>query len=179
VKKYDLIIFDCDGTIVDSEPLTNRIIAGMIQEYGIDTTPEECLAMFAGKTIGHITDFIKSHDKEIDTTEFERVYRLRCNDLFLPAAGLDNYFKDRIYSAYDVQAWKPKPDLFLHVCKDRNCEPARALVIEDSWSGAMGAINGGIDVVVYNPHGDVSTFTHGVPNFSTLSSIRQFISRYL
>ena len=30
------IIFDCDGTLVDSEAITNQVIAEMASELGID-----------------------------------------------------------------------------------------------------------------------------------------------
>ena len=32
---YDLIIFDCDGTLVDSEYLCNKIIVSMLAEFGL------------------------------------------------------------------------------------------------------------------------------------------------
>ena len=35
------IIFDCDGTLVDSEYLTNSVIAQMASELGIEMTAEE------------------------------------------------------------------------------------------------------------------------------------------
>lgn len=199
---------------MDSEPLTNRVIAEMIREYDIEITTEQCLDLFAGKTMGHITQFIKDHGKELSEDQFEKSYRSRCTDVFksdlraipgveelirslsidycvasngpkvkmketLPAAGLDSYFVDRTYSAYDVQKWKPEPDLFLHVCEDRKCSPTDALVLEDTWSGMMGAINAGIDVWAYNPHYDTRTYLDGVPNFSEMSAVRQFISLYI
>jgi HAD superfamily hydrolase (TIGR01509 family) len=45
------IIFDCDGTLVDSEYLTNGVIAEMAGELGIDITGEEATKMFGGKTL--------------------------------------------------------------------------------------------------------------------------------
>ena len=45
------IIFDCDGTLVDSERLTNEVIAEMANELGIDITGEEATKMFGGKTL--------------------------------------------------------------------------------------------------------------------------------
>ena len=45
------IIFDCDGTLVDSEYLTNEVIAEMAGELGIDITGEGATKMFGGKTL--------------------------------------------------------------------------------------------------------------------------------
>ena len=45
------IIFDCDGTLVDSEHVTNQIIAEMASELGITMTGDEATATFGGKTL--------------------------------------------------------------------------------------------------------------------------------
>ena len=45
------IIFDCDGTLVDSEEITNEIIAEMAGELGVKMTGEEATATFGGKTL--------------------------------------------------------------------------------------------------------------------------------
>ena len=45
------IIFDCDGTLVDSEEITNEIIAEMAGELGVKMTGEEATAAFGGKTL--------------------------------------------------------------------------------------------------------------------------------
>ena len=45
------IIFDCDGTLVDSEGITNQVIAEMAGELGIEMTGDEASATFGGKTL--------------------------------------------------------------------------------------------------------------------------------
>ena len=45
------IIFDCDGTLVDSEHVTNQIIAEMAEELGVTMTGDEATATFGGKTL--------------------------------------------------------------------------------------------------------------------------------
>ena len=45
------IIFDCDGTLVDSEYLTTTVIAQMASELGIEMTAEEATKTFGGKTL--------------------------------------------------------------------------------------------------------------------------------
>ena len=40
------IIFDCDGTIVDSEPLTNKVVAEMAGELGIKMTEDEACLLY-------------------------------------------------------------------------------------------------------------------------------------
>ena len=48
------IIFDCDGTLVDSEEITNEIIAEMAGELGVKMTGEEATATFGGKTLDSV-----------------------------------------------------------------------------------------------------------------------------
>ena len=60
------IIFDCDGTLVDSEEITNEIIAKMAGELGVKMTGEEATATFRGKTISAVIKKMKElSDNEI------------------------------------------------------------------------------------------------------------------
>ncbi|CAG0948627.1 FMN hydrolase / 5-amino-6-(5-phospho-D-ribitylamino)uracil phosphatase [Phycisphaerales bacterium] len=42
------VIFDCDGVLVDSEPLANRILSELLGEHGVTMSPEECRDTFVG-----------------------------------------------------------------------------------------------------------------------------------
>lgn len=53
------IIFDCDGTLVDSEALTNQAIAEMAGEIGIEMTGDEACATFGGKTLDGVIYMMK------------------------------------------------------------------------------------------------------------------------
>ena len=46
-----LVIFDCDGVLVDSEPITNRLMAEELTLHGLPTTREESIERFVGGTI--------------------------------------------------------------------------------------------------------------------------------
>jgi len=43
-----LLIFDCDGVLVDSEMLGNRVLAAVAGECGLTLDPHEALALFRG-----------------------------------------------------------------------------------------------------------------------------------
>jgi HAD superfamily hydrolase (TIGR01509 family) len=45
-----LVIFDSDGVLVDSEPLSNRELAAMLTELGLPTTVEESMETFMGRS---------------------------------------------------------------------------------------------------------------------------------
>src|SRR5205085_669701 len=44
------VIFDCDGVLVDSEPISNRVLAGLLTEIGLPMTPEESVEAFMGRS---------------------------------------------------------------------------------------------------------------------------------
>lgn len=46
-----LVIFDCDGVLVDSEPLTNTLIANSLSAHGLPIAPAQCQDLFTGGTM--------------------------------------------------------------------------------------------------------------------------------
>ena len=49
IDKYDLIIFDCDGTLVDSEHIHSKIDSDILVSVGLTQyTPEKCVENFGG-----------------------------------------------------------------------------------------------------------------------------------
>ncbi|MEE3049671.1 MAG: HAD family phosphatase [Pseudomonadota bacterium] len=47
----DLVIFDCDGVLVDSEPPVFRVVTAELRALGLDVTLEETMATHKGKTL--------------------------------------------------------------------------------------------------------------------------------
>ncbi|MDG1995998.1 MAG: HAD family hydrolase [Emcibacteraceae bacterium] len=48
---FDLIIFDCDGVLVDSETLANVLLRDALAEHGLDMTVEEVVATYVGRSM--------------------------------------------------------------------------------------------------------------------------------
>ncbi|QJY31808.1 HAD family phosphatase [Diaphorobacter sp. JS3050] len=48
---FEAILFDCDGVLVDSEPITNGVLCQMLGEAGWQLSPDECMRLFIGKTV--------------------------------------------------------------------------------------------------------------------------------
>jgi HAD superfamily hydrolase (TIGR01509 family) len=44
------VIFDCDGVLVDSEAISNRVLAGLLTEAGMPMTPEQSVETFMGRS---------------------------------------------------------------------------------------------------------------------------------
>ncbi len=49
-----LIIFDCDGVLVDTEPLTNRVLAQVVTEAGWEVDADYSIAHFKGRNLADI-----------------------------------------------------------------------------------------------------------------------------
>lgn len=43
-----LVIFDCDGVLIDSEPICDRVVAAVLTETGWPIMPDECHRLFIG-----------------------------------------------------------------------------------------------------------------------------------
>ncbi|WP_255955667.1 HAD family hydrolase [Streptomyces odontomachi] len=56
--RYDLVIFDNDGVLVDSEPISNRILAEYLTELGHPTTYEDSLRDYMGGANHRIHDLV-------------------------------------------------------------------------------------------------------------------------
>jgi beta-phosphoglucomutase-like phosphatase (HAD superfamily) len=55
-----LVIFDCDGVLVDSEGIANRIIARQLTALGWEMTPHEAERHFLGMTLPDMTPMIEA-----------------------------------------------------------------------------------------------------------------------
>ncbi|MEO1011623.1 MAG: HAD family hydrolase [Bacteroidota bacterium] len=72
----------------------------------------------------------------------------------LTVTGLIDFFGENIFSCYEIQVWKPRPDIFLHAAKTMGFLPQECAVIEDSTVGVEAALAGGFDVFVYDKDGN-------------------------
>jgi len=57
----DLIIFDCDGVLVDSELLSCRCLSEILSEFGIALSVEQALELFLGRS----TKAIEQHYRDL------------------------------------------------------------------------------------------------------------------
>ena len=54
-----LIIFDCDGVLVDSEMIASRELAYFLSDLGRPTQPAECRELFTGMSIKSVAQLVK------------------------------------------------------------------------------------------------------------------------
>lgn len=69
----------------------------------------------------------------------------------LARTGLLHHFEHRMFSAYDVQRWKPDPGLFLHAASTLGSGAERCVVIEDSIVGVEAALRANMRVFGFAP----------------------------
>ena len=60
MSRTRLVIFDCDGVLVDSEPVANRTLGQMLRELGLDLTQDQIFQSFVGYSLPHCMRVIES-----------------------------------------------------------------------------------------------------------------------
>lgn len=76
---FDAVLFDCDGVLVDSEPITHRVLRDMLEERGWALTPEECMRIFIGKAVKDERALIEAQTGTPVTDEWLRSFWARRN----------------------------------------------------------------------------------------------------
>jgi HAD superfamily hydrolase (TIGR01509 family) len=74
---FSLVIFDCDGVLVDSELITNRVFARMINELGVPVTLDDMFEKFVGRTMSYCCGLITQMSGRPLPEDFVAQYRLR------------------------------------------------------------------------------------------------------
>ena len=183
------LLFDSDGTLVDSEFLNCEAMSVELRASGIKEDPNTLFETYSGWQFSAVLDDLQLRHNESLDEGFTARFRYRASQHFegrlravadipevlseldhpkcvasnapmaklkqaLRITGLAAYFGDRVYSAYDINSWKPQPELFLHAAREMGFSPSQCVVIEDSKVGVSAALAAGILVVHYDPNGE-------------------------
>ena len=68
MSDFDMVIFDCDGVLVDSEPITNRLLRDDMAAHGIDLPLEEIMRLFVGGTMQGVFETAREMGAELPQT---------------------------------------------------------------------------------------------------------------
>jgi HAD superfamily hydrolase (TIGR01509 family) len=203
------VIFDCDGTLVDSEPLVSEVMVEMAGEHGLALDLEASLRLFAGRKLDAGLAELESREDyrfpESFVPEFrarsaqrladgvqampyvddalEQLHLPRCvassaprakTELNLSVTGLDRHF-ETVFSAYEINSWKPEPDLFLVAASHFGFAPQNCVVVEDSDYGIAAGLGAGMQVITYrrpDVHGEglrnIDSYTEFLPLLASL-----------
>ena len=77
---FDAVLFDCDGVLVDSEPITNGVLVQMLGELGWQLSLEECMTIFVGKAVKDEKALIEARTGFALTPEWLQGFWVRRNE---------------------------------------------------------------------------------------------------
>jgi beta-phosphoglucomutase-like phosphatase (HAD superfamily) len=77
--RFEAVLFDCDGVLVDSEPIVNRILRDMLAERGWQLSQAECMRIFVGKMVRDERARIERETGQPLTEEWLAAFRARRN----------------------------------------------------------------------------------------------------
>jgi beta-phosphoglucomutase-like phosphatase (HAD superfamily) len=77
--RFEAVLFDCDGVLVDSEPIVNRILRDMLAERGWPLSQAECMRIFVGKMVRDERARIERETGQPLTDEWLAAFRARRN----------------------------------------------------------------------------------------------------
>ena len=77
--RFDAVLFDCDGVLVDSEPITNGVLRDMLEELGWALSREECMRIFVGKAVKDEVGLIEARTGQKITEDWMLRFRERRN----------------------------------------------------------------------------------------------------
>ena len=78
-SRFNAVLFDCDGVLVDSEPITNGVLRDMLAESGWVLTSAECMRLFIGKAVKDERAMIEVNTNQPLTDDWLNRFRERRN----------------------------------------------------------------------------------------------------
>ena len=117
MRAFDAVLFDCDGVLVDSEPITNGVLREMLAELGWKLSVAECMRIFVGKALIEERGLIEAHTGQPLTEDWFTRFRERRNQGLIQAvqpipnivsavAQLHDRFQGRIACASGADRFK-------------------------------------------------------------------------
>lgn len=153
LSRIECLIFDLDGTLVDSEVLCQQAHCDVVPELAaLNWDAAYLIEHFRGIKLKEIVRAIEERIGRPLGDDYETRYRARVAELFdsqlrpfphvtntvqaltlprciassgplkkmrhsLAMTGLLPLFEPHLFSSYQIDSWKPEPDLFLHAAK--------------------------------------------------------------
>ena len=165
-----MVIFDCNGVLVDSEPIAAAVIAEALGRLGVKATAAGVMRRFHGRRPADIFAAVETAIGRSLPPDFtasvaaETIRRLQAGLRPIPHAAhaltwirgpkavassspperMPAFFEPRLYSASIVHKGKPAPDLFRLAAARNHVAAQDCIVVEDSAPGITAAVAAGM-----------------------------------
>jgi HAD superfamily hydrolase (TIGR01509 family) len=125
------------------------------------------------KPIKGVSEFIQNLDIAYCVASSGPVEKIVLN---LTTTGLIEKFEHKIFSSYQINSWKPEPDIFLFAAKEMGFSCDECIVIEDSKTGVMAGIKGGFTVYgLANTHTEKELHDGGAIVFHSFEALTDIL----
>jgi len=158
IEETKAVIFDLDGTLVDSMWMWKDIDIEFLKNYGHDCPPElqkEIEGMSFSETAVYFKDRFGLRESIEDIKAIWREMSIAAGiatsngremvDAVIHTLKIGDYFQV-IATACEVAAGKPAPDIYLNVAGRLGVAPGKCLVFEDVPAGILAGKRAGMTV---------------------------------
>jgi len=98
MSRFDLVIFDCDGVLVDSERITNQVFCTMLNELGLPVTLDDMFERFVGQSMQQCIEMITEMRGSPPPESFVPQLRVHAaealKEQITPIPGIEEALKD-------------------------------------------------------------------------------------
>ncbi len=70
----ELVIFDCDGVLVDTEPVTDIVLAENLTAHGLPIAPHDVHSLFAGGTMQGVLETARQKGANLPDNWLDQIY---------------------------------------------------------------------------------------------------------
>lgn len=206
----EAVIFDCDGTLVDSESLSITALIQYTRRFGVTMDSAEAVRRFSGQDLKLVLSELESTlDRPLPEDAIEQFRSIQMpmlreqlqpiegapellGSITLPFCVASNAPQDKIrlclettgliehvadeliFSAYDIERWKPDPSLFQNAAQTMGVGVERCAVVEDSVFGIKAGLAAGMATFAYDPHHRFGEFGDQITRVERLSELSEW-----
>lgn len=120
--RFEAVLFDCDGVLVDSEGITNGVLREMLEELGWKLSAQECMRIFLGKAVKDERALIEAATGQPLTEDWLVRFRERRNERLIAGvqaipgaldavARISDRFQGRLACCSGADRWKVEMQL--------------------------------------------------------------------